>query len=112
MQLLRKLHQNYIKKNGDSKAGAPPNGAKDESKKDDKDTGEKNEKGRKPNFFERKRFVNYENNSYSDDENNGKAADGKGDKAKKPDVGVTKEIIDNNIVQKEPSKAPDIAEIF
>ena len=42
MQLLRKLHQNYIKKNGDSKAGAAPNGSKDESKKDDKDTGEKN----------------------------------------------------------------------
>jgi len=44
--------------------------------------------------------VNYENTSYSDEENNGKAADGKGDKAKKPEV--TKEINGNSIVTKEP----------
>lgn len=89
MQLLRKLHQNYVQKNRDSKAGG-----KDESKKEDKDTGAKNEKGRKPNFFERKRFVEYENTPYSDDED--KPADGKGGKAKKPEV--TKEIKDGAIV--------------
>lgn len=91
MQLLRKLHQNYMQKN---KAGG-----KDESKKDDKDTGVKNDKGRKPNFFERKRFVEYENTPYSDEENDGKAA-GKGDKSKKPEV--TKEVNGKNNVIKEP----------
>ena len=86
MQLLRKLHQNYVQKNRDSKISG-----KDESKKDDKDTGAKNDKGRKPNFFERKRFVNYEETALSDDEK-----DGKNDKAKKPEV--TKEIKDGAVV--------------
>lgn len=101
-----------MQKNRDSKAVAPANGAKEDGfKKDDKDTGEKNDKGRKANFFERKRFVNYENNSYSDDDDTGKK-DGKDVKGKKLDTGVTKEIVDNNIVQKEPSKPVDIGEIF
>ena len=56
MQLLRKLYQNYMKKDSKAADGAKEDG----SKKDEKDTG--NEKGRKANFFERKRFVNYEPN--------------------------------------------------
>lgn len=107
MQLLRKLHQNYVQKNRDSKAAsAPAANPADVSKKDDKDTGEKNDKGRKANFFERKRFVNYEETSKSDeDKNDGKAAD---DKGKKKDAAVTKEVKD---MKKEPIK-PDIGEIF
>lgn len=51
--------------------------------------------------------MNYENTSYSDDEN--KAADGKGDKAKKPEV--TKEIkngavVEAPIMQEESVSAP------
>lgn len=62
MTLLRKLHQNYLKSK-DSK-----NGSKDD--KDNKDSADNNDfkKDRKPNFFERKRFLNYEKNEDSDDD--------------------------------------------
>ena len=56
-------------KNKDSKAA--PNGSKDD-KKDDKDASNEAAKGRKPNFFERKRFVNYEPNASNSDEDDPK----------------------------------------
>jgi len=44
------------------------NGSKDD--KDNKDSADNNDfkKDRKPNFFERKRFLNYEKNEDSDDD--------------------------------------------
>ena len=85
MQLLGKLHKNYMSSK-DAKA------AKDPSGKDTSDQNDFNNKGRKANFFERKRFLNYEKTSDSDDEKDGKKDDGK------KDAGVTKQIKDGNIV--------------
>ena len=89
MQLLTKLHQNY--KN--TKDGKAPNGA---AKKDDKDAGIDPAKGRKPNFFERKRFLNYEKTSDSGDEAANKV-ESKDDSKNKNKEKMTKEIKDGKI---------------
>lgn len=94
IQLLTKLHQNWMVKNGikDSKG---PNGTDNTEMV----------KGRKPNFFERKRFLNYEKTSDSGDEKDGKEADNKNNK------GVTKEIKNGNIVESKDSAAKPAAAI-
>lgn len=62
---MNKLHANFQR----GKDKEAKNGKNDATKKDDKDApGQNGEKGRKPNFFERKRFLNYEKNSDTDDE--------------------------------------------
>ena len=92
MQLLRKLHQTYVK----TKEGKAPNGSKDDgAKKNNNDTSQDNGKGRKPNFFERNRFLNYEKTPDSDDENTTNKVEGKDEKNKKEPV--TKEIKDGKI---------------
>ena len=53
--MLQKLHKNHAEKNAASGAAS---GAADETKP----------LGRKPNFFDKKRFVNYEQNADSGDE--------------------------------------------
>lgn len=60
LTLLKKLQQNHIDKKNKEAEAAKKGSDKDADKSLD------NGKGRKPNFFERKRFLNYENNEDND----------------------------------------------
>ena len=87
------------------------NGIKDSKGANGKGTedGTDMKNGRKPNFFERKRFLNYEKTSDSGDEKDGKEVDNKNNK------GVTKEIKNGNIVESKdapakPAAAVDVVE--
>ena len=86
MQFLKKLHQTYVR----TKDGKAP----DATKKDEQNTSTDQGKGRKPNFFERKRFLNYEKTSDSGDEAAAKADDKDVNGKKDP---VTKEIKNGKI---------------
>lgn len=57
--MLQKLHKNHVEKTAASGA------ALDNSEKKEEDG---KPLGRKPNFFDKKRFVNYEQNADSGDE--------------------------------------------
>lgn len=76
LDLLNKLKEKFDK-NRDAKAPSPLKAEPDADKKEDKKAEEAKPAGRKPNFFERKRFVDYEKNSDSGDEAKAGAKDDK-----------------------------------
>lgn len=109
--LIRKLHQNHLK----SKEPKQQNGSADApNKTDSKDASDnfaENGKGRKPNFLERKRFVQYDENGAV------QADDGKPDKVedlKKTDSEPSKKSPEKQVasLKEEPAKPPAITDMF
>ena len=76
LDLLNKLKKNFDKSR-ESKAPSPLKPETDADKNEDKKAEDSKPAGRKPNFFERKRFVDYEKNSESGDESKAGAKDDK-----------------------------------
>mgnify|MGYP001174959536 CR=1 FL=1 len=70
LTLTKRLHQDYIKSKDPKKANGAADAAAKPDAKDASDNNVENSKGRKPNFFERKRFLNHGDNEDSGADDN------------------------------------------
>lgn len=108
--LVKKLHQTYLKTKEAKNKVAQNDANKKNEDKDEADKNFENSKGRKPNFFDRKRFLNYENNEDNDDSK----SDIKVDDKKQNDAQPSKDAPEKQLAsdKEEPAKPPVLNDMF